>query len=129
VLSLYTGTLQEEDANGRIHASIAFTREAFDAAGGWPLTKRGDFDQQLLARLSRSSATVDPCQTHPPSYVFRWGSTDEYHGQALMRGAEDEEWYGRIPDELFSKTILQVLFDPESASVFDRLDLRHDRCL
>ncbi len=66
VVSLYTGTPQEEDATGRFHASIAFTREAFDAAGGWPLMKRGDFDQQFLARLSRSSVTVDPCRTHPP---------------------------------------------------------------
>lgn len=98
VLSLYTGTLQEEDATGRFHASIAFTREAFDSAGGWPLTKRGDFDQQLLARLSQSSATVDPCRTHPPSYVFRWGSTGSYHGQGLMRGPEDESWYATLTD-------------------------------
>ena len=43
------GTIQEEDATGRFHASLAFTRQAFEQVGGWPLTLRGDFDQQLIA--------------------------------------------------------------------------------
>jgi hypothetical protein len=45
VLSDYSGELQTEDATGRFHASIALTRKTFEAAGGRPLTKRGDFDQ------------------------------------------------------------------------------------
>lgn len=120
VLSLYTGTLQEEDATGRFHASIAFTREAFESAGGWPLTKRGDFDQQLLARLSRSSAIVDPCRNHPPSYVFRWGSTGAYHGQALMRGPGDDEWYLRLLNEDSVDLIRPALhpgYDPQTTSI------------
>jgi hypothetical protein len=51
VLSTYTGKHELEDATGRFHASLAFRREVFDRIGGWPLTKRGDFDQQLIARL------------------------------------------------------------------------------
>jgi hypothetical protein len=51
VLSSYTGRLEQEDATGRFHASLAFRREIFDRIGGWPLTKRGDFDQQLITRL------------------------------------------------------------------------------
>ncbi|MCA9028583.1 MAG: hypothetical protein KDA86_25465, partial [Planctomycetaceae bacterium] len=93
-----TGTLQEEAASGRFHASIAFTRAAYETAGGWPLTQRGDFDQQFLTRLSQASTTVDPCHTHPPSYVFRWGSTQSYHGQGLMQTASDTQWYDRVPD-------------------------------
>jgi hypothetical protein len=48
VLSDYTGQIQEEDATGRFHASLAFTRQAFEQVDGWPLTLRGDFDQQLI---------------------------------------------------------------------------------
>lgn len=120
VLSLYTGTLQEEDATGRFHASIAFTREAFDAAGGWPLTKRGDFDQQFLARLSQTSVTVDPCRTHPSSYIFRWGSTGAYHGQGLMHGPGDDEWYFRTPNDDSEDLIRPALhpgYDPQTTSI------------
>ena len=45
VLSSYTGRLEQEDATGRFHASLAFRREIFDRIGGWPLTNRGDFDK------------------------------------------------------------------------------------
>ena len=96
VLSDYTGEIREEDATGRFHASIAMTRQAFDECGGWPLTMRGDFDQQLIARLTAVGPSADPCSVAEPAYVFRWGSTDAYHGQAFMRGPEDEEWYGRV---------------------------------
>lgn len=95
VLSDYTGQIQEEDATGRFHASLAFTREIFDRITGWPLTKRGDFDQQLIARLHAVEPPADPCQFDSPSYIFRWGSTGAWHGQALMRGPEDEDWYER----------------------------------
>jgi hypothetical protein len=36
VLSSYTGRLEQEDATGRFHASLAFRREIFDRIGGWP---------------------------------------------------------------------------------------------
>ena len=51
VLSSHTGRPTQKDATSRFLASLAFRREIFDRIGGWPLTKRGDFDQQLIARL------------------------------------------------------------------------------
>ena len=96
VLSTYTGSPELEDATGRFHASLAFRREIFQRIGGWPLTKRGDFDQQLIARLSAIEPPGDPCQFESPSYIFRWAQTNAYHGQAFMRGPEDEDWYERI---------------------------------
>jgi hypothetical protein len=96
VLSSYTGRLEQEDATGRFHASLAFRREIFDRIGGWPLTRRGDFDQQLFARLKAIEAPGDPCQFADPSYIFRWGQTNAYHGQAFMQGSEDEGWYDRV---------------------------------
>ncbi len=96
VLSSYTGRLEQEDATGRFHASLAFRREIFDRIGGWPVTKRGDFDQQLIARLHAIEAPGDPCQFADPSYIFRWSQTNAYHGQAFMQGPEDEGWYDRV---------------------------------
>ena len=98
VLSDYTGDVKEEDATGRFHASLALTRSAFEQVGGWPLTLRGDFDQQLIARLSSVGIPGNPRETGPPSYVFRWNSTGAYHGQAIMRGPNDERWYERVLD-------------------------------
>jgi hypothetical protein len=93
VLSDYAGQIQQEDATGRFQASLAFTRQAFEQVGGWPLTLRGDLDQQLIARLYAIGVAGDPCEFADPSYIFRWGSTGAYHGQALMRGPDDETWY------------------------------------
>ena len=96
VLSDYTGKVEEEDATGRFHGSLALTRQAFEKVRGWPLTLRGDFDQQLIARFNGLGIAADPCMIANPSYVFLWGSTGAYHGQALMRGPEDEQWYHAI---------------------------------
>lgn len=95
VLSDYTGEIREEDASGRFHASLAMMRHGFEECGGWPLTLRGDFDQQLIARLNGLGSPGDPCSVGSPSYIFRWGSTGAYHGQASMLGPDDEGWYTR----------------------------------
>ena len=73
VLSTYTGKHEVEDAIGRFHASLAFRREVFDRIGGWPLTKRGDFDQQLIARL-----------TAIPRSSFSTGITRSLRGRSLF---------------------------------------------
>ncbi len=117
VLSLYTGELQEEDASGRFHASISMTRKAFEQVGGWPLTLQGDFDQQLMARLSSVGTAADPCLDSEPAYVFRWGSTGAYHGQALMKSGLDQEWYSRVPAmEVATNPIISPSFDAESVA-------------
>ena len=96
VLSTYTGKHEVEDATGRFHASLALGREVFDRFCGWPLAKRGDFDQQMIARLTAIEAPGDPCQLDSPSWIFRWAQTNAYHGQAFMGGPEDEGWYERV---------------------------------
>ena len=95
VLSDYPGKIVEEPGAGRFHASMAFTRELYQRVGGWPLTKRADFDQQMIALLAREArGVVDPCKIFPPSYVFKW-HTGHYHGQHEMRSPDDETWYER----------------------------------
>ena len=100
VISTYPGHPIEENAEGRFHASIAFAREAFINCGGWPLTNRADFDQQLLQRLSAVSEIADPCVSHSPSYVFRWATTGTYHAQSLMTSPDDEKWYERWGEQI-----------------------------
>jgi len=66
---------------------------------GWPDTPRADFDQQLLAKLHRECGPpADPCSVAPPAYVFRWASTNSYHGQAWMRSPADTAWYRDAPN-------------------------------
>ena len=127
VWSLYGGSLHQEPAGGRFHAALAFRRDALldKAIGGWIETPRGDFDQQLLAALSRRFGTPgDPCDGFAPSYVFRWGSTGSYHGQAFMGGDGIKgDWYARIPEGASliqgSSSYITPQLDEETIHIFD----------
>jgi hypothetical protein len=43
------------------HASITFRRKLFDHIGDWPLTNRGDFNHQPIARLTAIEARDAHC--------------------------------------------------------------------
>lgn len=106
-----------EDAAGRFHASLVMRADLLRGLGGWPATRRMDFDLQLIARLHRLSPPFDPSQLAPPSYVFRWASTRSYHGQAYSRGPDDEGWWERIPAVLeVAEPVGQIVprFDAET---------------
>jgi glycosyltransferase involved in cell wall biosynthesis len=96
VYSLYTGSIETELASGRFHASLAFTKAATNHKG-WIETPQADFDQQFIQFLKRNSAVVDTCIFDSPSYCFRWGSTNSYHGQSFMTSSTDSSWYSRVP--------------------------------
>lgn len=122
VLSTYPGHVVQENAAGRFHASIAMTRALFNRAGGWPITKRADFDQQcmsVMAQAAGPAGCVDPCRFAPPSYCFRYGSTQAYHGQHFMRSPDDEEWYDRVPRQPGNRDlVLYPEFDAETKAVY-----------
>ena len=71
-------------------------REISDRSGGWQLTKRGNFDQQLNARLHAINTPGDTSWLADPSYIFRWGQTNACRGQAFRQGPEDKGWYDRM---------------------------------
>lgn len=99
VWSLYTGQLRQEPAGRRFHAALVVRCQTLAMIGGWPDTPRADFDQLLMAALSRRfGMPADPCEGFVASYVFRWGSTGSYHGQAFMRG-NDPDWYDRAVEQ------------------------------
>ena len=101
VWSTYPGHPVIENASGRFHASMAFAREWFIDLGGWVESRRGDFDQQLIQKLTAIEEPFDPCILGNPSYVFRWGSTGDYHGQSFMNSPADEGWYSRCRQNEF----------------------------
>lgn len=104
VRSQYGGREQTEDAAGRFHASLAVRADFLRHIGGWPATARADFDQQFIARLA-TGRVVDPltCRHNwrigwrhfPPTYCFRWETTQHTHAQGVMRGPADEDWLER----------------------------------
>lgn len=121
VLSTYPGEPVVESADGRFHASLALWRDFYEHVNGWVITKRADFDQQFMARLaSRSNGPADPCETRPPSYVFRW-QTGHYHGQGTMRSPEDVTWYDRAANAPVERIDMLVpRFDAETERLYAR---------
>ena len=95
VLSDYPGYLVEEPAAGRFHSTLGFRRSLFDRVGGWPLTKRADFDQQFIRALESNAASLgDPFADRKIEFVYRW-HTGAHHGQSFMRSPDDQDWYDR----------------------------------
>ena len=120
VFSTHSNIVHEEEAGGRFHGSIAFTRSTFETLGGWPLTRRGDFDQQFISGLAHSAGgQVDPCSHFAPTYVFRWGSTGDYHGSARMSGPGDETWYDKCKSTIGMNSRIRLVphFDAETLNV------------
>jgi len=98
VLSDYPGRIVVEHADGRFHSTLGFRRELIERIGGWPLTKRADFDQQLIRTLQATAKSraspwggVDP---RGIQFVYSW-HTGAPHGQSTMRSPCDETWYDR----------------------------------
>lgn len=126
VYSTYGNKLQTEKATGRFHASLVFNRIAFEKVGGWPDTKRADFDQMFIQSFLRNVSVCDPTESGAmPSYCFMWEQSREYHGQSFMRSPEDEEWFSRgrdiIPVPTDCPRYLYSNFTPESAAVYQEL--------
>lgn len=125
IYSTYGRKFNTEDATGRFHASLVFSRSALELVGGWPDTKRADFDQEFIQSFIRHPqvTVVDPLAVgHKPSYVFRWESSEHYHGQSFMRSPEDETWYARghkeIPKPKDCPRTLEPLFDEETIRIY-----------
>jgi hypothetical protein len=119
VLSDYPGQLVEEPAAGRFHSSLGFRRELLERIGGWPETKRADFDQQIIARLQHEARSAgDPFDGGPIEYVYRW-HTGAHHGQSYMRAPDDVDWYDRAGGQM----------PPHIGKLTPRLDERTKRIL
>lgn len=92
------GRIIREGAKGRFHSTIGARIELIKQVGGWPDTKRADFDQQLMSSLLKHSpqATPWPDDAKPEDieFIYRWHS-GAAHCQSTMRSPDDETWYER----------------------------------
>lgn len=89
-----------EPAAGRFHGAAAVRRQLINDVDGWlgvmpdGEERRADFDQRLLAALSRIEPAGDPLRHfRTPSYIYGWGRAR--HCSALMRSPSDLTWYER----------------------------------
>jgi len=112
--SLYTGELQRR--RKRYHGALACRREAWEAVGGWPVTRASNFDRLFIGRLAAAFGPPgDPCEHGPPGYVFRW-HTGSYHGQHFMAGSGSVGWYeraGEVPRQ-GAGIVVRPRLDPET---------------
>lgn len=148
VWSDYGEKLHTEPVGGRFHGSLAIRRTALEQIGGWPVTKRADFDQQLISLLQRSFGDAgDPCQFGPTipqtlrylfpevninvvrgdlgmsPYLFRWHlQPGQTHGQSTMRSPDDESWYDRYsPSDSTGPHTIIPAFDSKTKEYWDLL--------
>ncbi len=109
--------LHEEVSTGRFHASLAAWTCHLKFHGGWPTTRRADFDLQMIAKLATHTPTFgDPCELgYDPTYTFRWELTGHTHAQAYGRGPTDEGWLERARAAAGPVNYLGRLFAETSA--------------
>ena len=120
IWSLFRRVLHSEPGAGRFHASLTVHRALLEAVGGWPETRQANFDQQFLHRLTQAGLPGDPCDSAPPSYVFRWETTKAYHGQSFMRSPEDVQWYDTVANVAAPAVPVQTVvprFDLETSNL------------
>lgn len=120
VYSDYQGHIETEPTGGRFHGCLAIRGDFLKRLGGWPLTKRADFDQNLIASLHKEGEPGSPVSTlkMPPAYIFGWHTGYE-HGQSTMRGPDDETWYDRYqpPDRTGPHRIVPELNERTKAAL------------
>ena len=135
VWSDYGGIIHTEQSGGRFHGSLAIRRETLERLGGWPDTKKANFDQQLIANLKRDCEPGDPLFFSPsrlqhgqpipvgsPAYVFRYSTTGQPHGQNTMQGPDDETWYDRyLPPDSSGPHIITPALDESAKWIFRQL--------
>ncbi len=122
------GPLRLENTNhAKLHGCIGLTRAAYENVGGWVETKRMDFDLQFLARLGEYKAPMDPGESGPPQYYFRWASTGHPHGQAYSNGPGDENWMAKAKmaidrqrGEISHSIFLAPVMDDETQKLYDK---------
>lgn len=117
------------NTGGRFHASVAFTRSAWQSVGGWPEIAESGFDTRFLGNLKREFGIVDPTADRYPTYCFRWGSTGFKHGQTFARFHGDPEWWGRAKrDDIRPVDHLTPCLDDFTRQVFEEFSGNWPTC-
>jgi hypothetical protein len=112
------GSLKQHETGGLFHGGWAYTRRAFQQAGGYPAQNNGE-DQAFARRLKRASLEeADPTELGlKPFYVYSWGNSGEWHLSGM-----GPDGYRRLGGRRVAKTQL-VITDPPN------LDLQNPKIL
>ncbi|MCK9558467.1 MAG: glycosyltransferase family 2 protein [Candidatus Cloacimonetes bacterium] len=120
VFSLFTGRLHQESAAGRFHAAIAIRKDYAERIGYWGVSKRCDYDQEIIRKLTAISEPGRPDQTRLPSFVMRWGSTGANHCSVHSTDPNSTSWYIDTPiTEPGYINKLEPKMDQETKEIFD----------
>ena len=115
IISSYYTPPQEEDARGRFHGSIAIRAGLLLDIGGWIDTKRPTFDQEMLEKLDTYVKPGDPCSVAPPTYIYRWQTSQSSHCSA---GMSNPNWYDDYkPDNTTPIDHLSPQYDKDTEAV------------
>lgn len=118
------GKVIQESAAGRFHSSWSFSRAFINDIGGYPITDRLDFDQQMGSIASQYDRTPKLPPGWTPSYVYRWGN-GVYHGSA--RGEKEYQQFWKELEQLQARRIRGVIplddFDEETKLIFKTLGI------
>ena len=99
------GKLRQHRTGGLFHGGWAYTREAFQEAGGYPAINNGE-DQAFARRLRRAKTTeADPCQLgYRPFYIYQWGAGAGYH----LSGMGPEGYQKLAVQSAWKEQILEI---------------------
>jgi len=98
------GKLKQHLTGGLFHGGWAYTRDAFERAGGYPPIDNGE-DQAFARRLERAGThEADPCQLgFRPFYLYQWGSGAGYHLSGM-----GPDGYQKLAERPASKAVLRI---------------------
>lgn len=109
-----------EPAAGRFHGALGIRADALRRIGGWILTDRATFDQEMIAKCRAELGDAgDPTEIAGPTYCYRWSDSGFYHCSGNM-GRPD--WYDLTPKQEPPVEILTPRLDDRAAWILDAAD-------
>lgn len=109
-------------------ASLAFSKQVYDV--GIKILENGQdtFDVVFMGEIRKKFGSFcDPTKNQDQkwgiSYVFRWDTTRNYHGQAYMKGVENL-WYEtveRITEEPKAREYLMPALDADTEALMQKI--------
>lgn len=121
----YGDTATLETGNSRCHGSLAISRHLLDELKGWPSSRTGRYEQDMLADLSRVGHCVRHQHKRGASYVWRHSVRKTYLGKAISRALSSAFWYEDVERNTKAEgkpcSVVPVpAYDAECESIIDR---------
>lgn len=92
----YGKTAVLETSNARCHGSLAVSKHLLNELKGWPSSRMGRYEQDMMEDLQRVGHMARPVHKRGASYVWRWSVRQTYLGSAMSRALDSAFWYEDI---------------------------------